>query len=151
MATDIVLEEHRILLDAGFVVSNATDFALDNPTRRRGGGELRRAMVHDGTDGLTLNWGRDYPGGVHVNDANLHLRVHEQDGLDPQLPRAARVGDVILLLNADASARAQHDRPRHASLWVCVPDIGGSLVLPDDPPPARWRQVQLGEEVAGTR
>ena len=43
------------------------DVELDNAGRRRSGGTHRRALVHDFTDGLTLNWDRDYPGGVTVN------------------------------------------------------------------------------------
>lgn len=43
------------------------DVELDNAGRRRSGGSHRRALVHDFTDGLTLNWDRDYPGGVTIN------------------------------------------------------------------------------------
>jgi hypothetical protein len=45
------------------------DLCLDNAGRRRAGATppMRRAFVHDFTDGLTLNWDRDYPGGVTIN------------------------------------------------------------------------------------
>jgi hypothetical protein len=44
------------------------DLLLDAPARRRAGGpQFRRALVHDGGDGLTVNFGNDYPGGVSLN------------------------------------------------------------------------------------
>jgi hypothetical protein len=43
------------------------DVGLDNVGRRKNNSGKRRALVHDFQDGLTLNWGRDYPGCVSVN------------------------------------------------------------------------------------
>jgi hypothetical protein len=70
MPTDIRLDE----FDGDWVVVNsrvfkltAIDFQIDSPERRSpGGGSLRRAIVHDGQDGLSLNFEGDYPGGVTV-------------------------------------------------------------------------------------
>lgn len=42
------------------------DLHLDNANRRSSTSGNRRAMVHDFNDGLTLNWGNDYPGGVTI-------------------------------------------------------------------------------------
>jgi hypothetical protein len=43
------------------------DLLLDSSARRRPGGpQFRRALVHDGGDGLTVNFGNDYPGGVSL-------------------------------------------------------------------------------------
>jgi hypothetical protein len=39
---------------------------LDAPGRRSTTGGHRRALVHDSGDGLTINFNRDYPGGVSV-------------------------------------------------------------------------------------
>lgn len=48
------------------------DVELDNAGRRRSNSGKRRALVHDFQDGLTLNWDRDYPGGVTINgEVNL--------------------------------------------------------------------------------
>lgn len=44
----------------------ATDLLLDHPGRRQKAEEMRRALVHDFQDGLTINWDRDYPGGVTI-------------------------------------------------------------------------------------
>jgi hypothetical protein len=45
------------------------DFLLDSQSRRRPGNTsaFRRAIVHDQNDGLTINFGNDYPGGVTLN------------------------------------------------------------------------------------
>ena len=45
----------------------ATDVYLDNSSRRGGaGGSVRRALVHDSGDKLTLNYAGDYSGGVKI-------------------------------------------------------------------------------------
>ncbi|RZN82247.1 MAG: hypothetical protein EVB11_09105 [Winogradskyella sp.] len=43
------------------------DVKLDHKARRKNKTPNRRAMVHDFNDGLTLNWTKDYPGGVTIN------------------------------------------------------------------------------------
>ena len=43
------------------------DLLLDSPARRKHAGGFRRAVVHDQSDGLTLNFNKDYPGGVTIN------------------------------------------------------------------------------------
>ena len=43
------------------------DFLLDYAPRRQNNTPWRRAIVHDFSDGLTLNWANDYPGGVTIN------------------------------------------------------------------------------------
>lgn len=40
------------------------DLVLDNDSRRKSATGSRRALVHDFNDGLTLNWAKDYPGGI---------------------------------------------------------------------------------------
>jgi hypothetical protein len=67
MATDIRLDEvdgTYLVLDARAVKAEATDFMLDSAERRKGGGPLRRALVHDSDDGLSVNFNGDYAGGV---------------------------------------------------------------------------------------
>jgi len=39
---------------------------LDSPERRKGNKPFRRALVHDQSDGLTINFGGDYEGGVRI-------------------------------------------------------------------------------------
>lgn len=71
MPTDVKLDEgprgDTVLLDGGVVQATAFDFVLDSPFRHKGPPGLRRALVHDFSDGLTINWAGDYPGGVTIN------------------------------------------------------------------------------------
>jgi hypothetical protein len=67
MATDVRLDEvdgSYLVLDARVVKHAGSDFMLDAAARRHGGGPFRRALVHDESDGLTINFAGDYPGGV---------------------------------------------------------------------------------------
>jgi hypothetical protein len=67
--TDLLLDDVDgtfLTLTARVVKHAASDFMLDSVDRRRGGAEFRRALVHDETDGLTLNFAGDYPGGVTI-------------------------------------------------------------------------------------
>ena len=56
-----------VKLFPGQVKIEAWDVCLDSPDRRKSTTEFRRALVHDFNDGLTVNWGEDYPGGVTLN------------------------------------------------------------------------------------
>jgi len=71
MATDIILDDHGgdwLTLSASVVNCAAADLLLDHPQRRGAGARgFRRALVHDQTDGLTINFNGDYPGGVTLN------------------------------------------------------------------------------------
>ena len=70
MATDIKLDQQGgdwLIVEGRVLKTTASDFMLDSPGRRRGGpSPFRRALVHDAQDGLTINFGGDYPGGVTV-------------------------------------------------------------------------------------
>jgi hypothetical protein len=71
MATDVILDQvdgTYLELDARVILAHGSDFMLDSQNRRKGGGPFRRAMVHDQNDGLTINFARDYPGGVTLID-----------------------------------------------------------------------------------
>lgn len=45
---------------------NGSDLMLDYPSRRANSTPFRRAIVHGWNDTLTLNYDRDYPGGVLI-------------------------------------------------------------------------------------
>jgi hypothetical protein len=59
MASDLKLDGERVRVEAW-------DLVLDAADRRKTQEGERRALVHDYQDGLTLNWGNDYPGGVKL-------------------------------------------------------------------------------------
>ena len=70
MATDIRLDEfdgRSVVVQSDIFKLTAIDFQIDAPERRSaGGGSLRRAIVHNAQDGLSINFGGDYPGAVTV-------------------------------------------------------------------------------------
>lgn len=70
MATDIKLDQQGgnwVLIEASAVKCTGSDFMLDSSVRRGGAGApYRRALVHDAGDALTINYARDYSGGVNV-------------------------------------------------------------------------------------
>lgn len=52
------------------LVVHGWDLVLDAKERRAAGSDpkgMRRAFVHDTGDKLTLNWGKDFPGGVKID------------------------------------------------------------------------------------
>jgi hypothetical protein len=65
------------------------DFLLDSPSRRKPNGpRFRRALVHDQNDGLTFNFGNDYPGGVTISGVraldvtgDLQFRITNEDAI----------------------------------------------------------------------
>ncbi|WP_323792965.1 hypothetical protein [Nocardioides sp.] len=67
MDADIELSGNTTTVKGDFVKVTAVDLNLDAPGRRVSTSGQRRALVHDFTDGLTLNWSRDYPGGITLN------------------------------------------------------------------------------------
>lgn len=76
MTIDVRLEADRVTLladgatasGADRVVAQTADLEVNLPSRRlaTAAQTMRRAVVHDWGDRLTLNWGGDYPGGVRI-------------------------------------------------------------------------------------
>jgi hypothetical protein len=64
--SDIKFDGDWVVIEGAMRVV-ANDIVLDHPNRRKNTNGTRRAFVHDFNDGLTLNWGSDYPGGVTIN------------------------------------------------------------------------------------
>lgn len=65
--SDIRFEGEWVHVDGNILKVATSDIMLDHGPRRRSPGGHRRALVHDFNDGLTINWGPDYPGGVTIN------------------------------------------------------------------------------------
>jgi hypothetical protein len=69
--TDILLDAADgtfVTVDARVLKAMASDFILDYPSYHSNRHVPRRALVHNQQDGLTINYNRDYPGGVTIND-----------------------------------------------------------------------------------
>jgi hypothetical protein len=119
--TDIRLDENGgdwLVLDAPVVSVTGSDLLLDSPARRAGaGGSFRRALVHDQSDGLTLNFNGDYSGGVRINDALLNVRTVTTD--DGRPPAGGQVGDLVAVETRVAPGEVAL-RNAETSLWLCV-------------------------------
>jgi hypothetical protein len=84
--SDVVLDDgEQVTVLCNNLNVQGHDLLLDSPARRKPNGpQFRRALVHDQNDGLTVNFGGDYPGGVSVNEV-AELRPLRQPGLLPSL------------------------------------------------------------------
>lgn len=131
MTTDIFLNEKSVAIEADTSLSvHAADLVLSHPKRRISSKGPRRALVHSMGDGLTINFGSDYPGGVTINGA-VHvpgsLAAHRVV-LDLR-PRAAAYagGDPVLdLVGGEHSvALPAHDEIKDSFLFD---DPGGATV-----------------------
>jgi hypothetical protein len=69
MASDVKLDGESVVAEGQVLKAAVWDLDLDSPGRRSATGGRRRALVHNFDDGLTLNWDRDYPGGVTIKGA----------------------------------------------------------------------------------
>ncbi len=58
---------NETILDTFSLKLLGADFKIDHKSRRKSKTPYRRALVHDFNDGLTINWDKDYPGGVVIN------------------------------------------------------------------------------------
>src|SRR6266446_1921162 len=71
MATDVKLDQGSdgsfLVLEGRVVKVIGSDFMLDSPARHTGSTPFRRALVHTSGDGLAMNFGGDYPGGVTID------------------------------------------------------------------------------------
>jgi hypothetical protein len=82
MDSDIKLNDRNVVVEGDALEVHGTDLILDSAGRRgmvawkpgpdKNPARPRRAVVHDGNDGLTLNYAKDYPGGVTV-EGDAHV------------------------------------------------------------------------------
>ena len=90
MATDIKLDQGSdgsfLLLEGRVVKATASDLMLDSPERRIGPKPFRRALVHNQSDGLTVNFANDYQGGITLNGVTE---------ISPQTPKGGPLSKTI--------------------------------------------------------
>jgi hypothetical protein len=149
MPTDVRLDEPRtgwIAAEATIFRVVGTDLMLDSADRRGGrGGSHRRALVHAPGDTLSINFNRDYSGGVHINDARVNIRCLQQEGGTPQLPANGQAGDLVATWQ---TTRVGNDVVGETvTLWLCVGVPAQRVVLGGA---ATWVPLQSGEPVRGT-
>ncbi|MEZ5859598.1 MAG: hypothetical protein R3D28_11575 [Geminicoccaceae bacterium] len=150
MPSDIKIHDgsdgNWVTVEATVMNVKGSDIILDSPARRTAaGGNFRRAIVHDQSDGLTINFNNDYPGGVRVNGLQLNLRVLDQGGGAPKLPKEGNVGDLVAVRQTSTVGPGEIAEVIGSSvtLWLCV---GGLHAFSG----TSWRQLPLGESVIGS-
>jgi hypothetical protein len=147
-----------VTVETDVLKSSASDFMVDCPPRRKGPSDYRRALVHNVDDGLTLNFAGDYPDGVTVDSRlevhgdlqvrNGRLRLRPVDSVHAALPRTGKVGEIIVVRNADVDpARLLPD----ISVWLCLGPQSDGTVSGQDPGGVYWQQISVGEAVQGTQ
>jgi hypothetical protein len=141
--TDILLDQQNgqwVVVEANALKVAATDLLLDSPERRgnRPGG-FRRALVHDQNDGLTINFNRDYTGGVTIENALVRLKVNQ----GPKLPKEGSIGELYLM-ETHTGVDNVEILGISTSLWLCVSPIGQAHFGG-----ATWREIPLGESRIG--
>ena len=91
--SDIVFDDSEVLtMLCNQLNVRASDIVLDSPARRKPNGpRLRRALVHDEHDGLGINFGNDYPGGVTMGGVrvldvtgDLSFRIFHTDEINAE-------------------------------------------------------------------
>lgn len=89
MATDVLLDDHDgtwITLNAKVVSTSASAVMVDNPDHRLPDSpEYRRALAHNRDDGLTVNFGDDYPGGLTLRGVVRITPKEVAEGETPDL------------------------------------------------------------------
>jgi hypothetical protein len=139
--SDIKLDQqggHWVVVDASVLKVAGADIMVDSPERRGGHPGLRRALVHDHNDGLTINYNRDYTGGVTIENARVRLRVN----VGPKLPEKGRIGELYLM---EHTQRIEGNPVGvSTSLWLCV----GTLTQLASGV-ATWQEIPLGQTKRG--
>lgn len=67
--SDVKLQGDWVIIEGSTLKAETWDFNLDSASRRKADSDPnipRRALVHDRNDGLTINYNKDYPGGVSI-------------------------------------------------------------------------------------
>ncbi|ANK84732.1 hypothetical protein AMK01_CH01083 [Rhizobium sp. N6212] len=144
----VKIEAGALRIQADVVKTTASDFLIDCPPRRSNkGGPYRRALVHGEDDSLIVNFLGDYPGGTRIADAKLNLRLEQQNGGEPLLPKDAPVGTLHLVQSVISGSGSESGftdyEPGPVRLFICV----GRDQTEEQ---AYWSEVQLGEPILGS-
>lgn len=153
MPTDIVLDEddgNVVRITANRVDIDGSDLNLSAPSRKTGeGSELRRALVHDENDGLTINFNGDYPGGVTIvglKNPGSHTmpKIPVVNSLE-KLSATGKIGELVLVQRT-VKQGTTYVPGTFTSLFVCI----GSTTYARGTV-AQWQEIALGKTVDGTK
>lgn len=98
-------EGSDLKLFPGQVKVEAWDLCIDSKDRRKNDSPHRRALVHDFDDGLTLNWGGDYPGGVRVEGELKASEITLEKSLTVYLEFNLKTGEISAPSELDAKTK----------------------------------------------
>lgn len=136
MATDIKLDQQGgnwVVIEGAVLKCAGSDLMLDSAQRRSpGSGPLRRALVHDASDGLTLNFARDYPGGVTVEGGLAVTR-------DLAVTGEVTVGGVRVARDSQLQALQERIDEQQETIRALA-DLIGAVIVP------AWRTKEEVEE-----
>ncbi len=76
MTGDIKLDGDWVVVEGNWTRIRTLDLMLDAPSRRITQSGQRRALVHDFTDRLTINYASDYPNGVYISGETSMEKLH---------------------------------------------------------------------------
>lgn len=79
MAGDISFDGDWVNVDGNWTRLRTLDLMLDASSRRINQTSHRRALVHDHTDRLTINYASDYPNGVRINGQTSMQTLYVDD------------------------------------------------------------------------
>jgi hypothetical protein len=139
MPTDIKLDEvdgNWLVLEGAVVKTTAADLMIDSPGRRSRPGGFRRALVHDQSDGLTINFNADYPGGVTIGGnlkVNGAIRWSSASGPKDLSDTIRELSDIVREL------QRQSDMDRIRRLEAAIESMAVLLDASIVPP---WRTVE---------
>lgn len=143
--TDVLMDAGDgsfVVVDARVLKTTAADLILDSPARHRPNTRgLRRALVHDQQDGLTINYNRDYPGGVTINDVvDLNNRYGKLTitGVNEISAHVKAVG---------AAAAGGGSLTLRGELLIEPPTQGGDGAIPPDPVSLQQLLVEMRSQV----
>jgi hypothetical protein len=128
MASDIILEDESIRMEGPMFDLHGHTLVLDAIAARDASlntDDLRRPLVHDGGDTLTINWRGNYAGGVAVMGPVTMPGAVTMPGT-VAMPGTVSVGRVSV--DGKLSMRLFPDAPPHGTFAGTVHDeIGGRL------------------------
>ena len=101
--SDISFDGEWIVVEGTWLKVRTVDLMMDAPSRRINNTGHRRALVHDSGDKLTINYAKDYPGGVNIL-GNVSLEKISQFQL------VLNAADVVLDHPARRSSAAGYRR-----------------------------------------
>ena len=148
MASDIILDEESIRIEGPMVDVHGHTLVLDFILPRDAAlntDDLRRPLVHDAGDSLTINWGQKYTGGVTIfGDVSIpgrlavaselsvpgHLRVNLPESIlpEPDPERGRTVGGIRgLYLSLSATPVHVDVGPQLRMLRELVKDLNERL------------------------